>query len=104
MCWVWLNNVCELVNVVELFVVGVLLFVEMVNLLMYIGELMLLDQWVEDVEWQIIIEVLNIYQGCINEVVEYLLILCKKFYFRMKKYGLNKEYYKGVQGILLDDG
>ncbi|HFG1032239.1 TPA: hypothetical protein ACGEIU_001516, partial [Klebsiella pneumoniae] len=32
----------------------------------------------------------------LNEVAEYLLIPRKKLYLRMKKYGLNKEHYKGV--------
>ncbi|MFH7115050.1 helix-turn-helix domain-containing protein, partial [Klebsiella pneumoniae] len=41
-------------------------------------------------------EALNIHQGRINEVAEYLLIPRKKLYLRMKKYGLNKEHYKGV--------
>ncbi|WP_171995430.1 sigma-54-dependent Fis family transcriptional regulator [Klebsiella pneumoniae] len=69
---------------------------ETVNPLMHIGEPTPLDQRVEDVERQIITEALNIHQGRINEVAEYLLIPRKKLYLRMKKYGLNKEHYKGV--------
>lgn len=60
---------------------------------MHIGEPTPLDQRVEDVERQIITEALNIHQGRINEVAEYLLIPRKKLYLRMKKYGLNKEHY-----------
>ncbi|MDU7336175.1 MAG: helix-turn-helix domain-containing protein, partial [Klebsiella pneumoniae] len=76
--------------------VGVLPLAETVNPLMHIGEPTPLDQRVEDVERQIITEALNIHQGRINEVAEYLLIPRKKLYLRMKKYGLNKEHYKGV--------
>ncbi len=93
---VWPNNVRELANAAELFAVGVLPLAETVNPLMHIGEPTPLDQRVEDVERQIITEALNIHQGRINEVAEYLLIPRKKLYLRMKKYGLNKEHYKGV--------
>ncbi|MDI5817328.1 hypothetical protein MJI46_31030, partial [Salmonella enterica subsp. enterica serovar Cerro] len=41
-----------------------------------------------------ITEALNIHQGRINEVAEYLQIPRKKLYLRMKKYGLSKEHYK----------
>lgn len=92
---VWPNNVRELANAAELFAVGVLPLAETVNPLMHIGEPTPLDQRVEDVERQIITEALNIHQGRINEVAEYLLIPRKKLYLRMKKYGLNKEHYKG---------
>lgn len=71
---VWPNNVRELANAAELFAVGVLPLAETVNPLMHIGEPTPLDQRVEDVERQIITEALNIHQGRINEVAEYLLI------------------------------
>ncbi|MDI5819270.1 hypothetical protein MJI95_09225, partial [Salmonella enterica subsp. enterica serovar Kentucky] len=53
-----------------------------------------LDRRVEEYERQIITEALNIHQGRINEVAEYLQIPRKKLYLRMKKYGLSKEHYK----------
>lgn len=65
------------------------------NPLMHVGEPTPLDRRVEDVERQIITEALNLHQGRINEVAEYLLIPRKKLYLRMKKYGLSKEHYKG---------
>lgn len=92
---VWPNNVRELANAAELFAVGVLPLAETVNPQMLVGEPTPLDRRVEDVERQIITEALNIHQGRINEVAEYLLIPRKKLYLRMKKYGLSKEHYKG---------
>ena len=91
---VWLNNVRELANAAELFAVGVLPLADTVNPQMHVGEPTPLDRRVEDVERQIITEALNIHQGRINEVAEYLLIPRKKLYLRMKKYGLSKEHYK----------
>lgn len=93
---VWPNNVRELANAAELFAVGVLPLAETVNPQMLVGEPTPLDRRVEEVERQIITEALNIHQGRINEVAEYLLIPRKKLYLRMKKYGLSKEHYKGV--------
>ena len=40
--------------------------------------------------------ILEQYRPQLVEVAEYLLIPRKKLYLRMKKYGLNKEHYKGV--------
>ncbi|POT59907.1 two-component system response regulator PgtA [Citrobacter amalonaticus] len=91
---VWLNNVRELANAAELFAVGVLPLAEAANPQMHVGEPTPLDRRVEDVERQIITEALNIHQGRINEVAEYLQIPRKKLYLRMKKYGLSKEHYK----------
>ncbi|EAB8791572.1 transcriptional regulator, partial [Salmonella enterica subsp. enterica] len=53
-----------------------------------------LDQRVESYERQIITEALNIHQGRINDVSEYLQIPRKKLYLRMKKYGLDKHHYR----------
>ncbi len=91
----WPNNVRELANAAELYAVGVLPLADTVNPLMHVGEPTPLDRRVEDVERQIITEALNLHQGRINEVAEYLLIPRKKLYLRMKKYGLSKEHYKG---------
>lgn len=90
----WPNNVRELVNAAELFTVGVLPLAETANPLMHVGTPTPLDRRVEDAERQIITEALNIHQGRINEVAEYLQIPRKKLYLRMKKYGLSKEHYK----------
>ncbi|GDD90941.1 phosphoglycerate activator protein [Escherichia coli] len=90
----WPNNVRELANAAELFTVGVLPLAETANPLMHVGTPTPLDRRVEDAERQIITEALNIHQGRINEVAEYLQIPRKKLYLRMKKYGLSKEHYK----------
>lgn len=90
----WPNNVRELANAAGLFTVGVLPLAGRANPLMHAGTPTLLDRRVEEAEWQIITEALNIHQGRINEVAEYLQIPRKKLYLRMKKYGLSKEHYK----------
>ncbi|HAM7004831.1 TPA: sigma-54-dependent Fis family transcriptional regulator, partial [Escherichia coli] len=90
----WPNNVRELANAAELFTVGVLPLAETANPLVHVGTPTPLDRRVEDAERQIITEALNIHQGRINEVAEYLQIPRKKLYLRMKKYGLSKEHYK----------
>ena len=91
---VWPNNIRELANAAELFAVGVLPLAEMANPLIHVNEPTPLDRRVEDIERQIITEALNIHQGRINDVAEYLQIPRKKLYLRMKKYGLSKEHYK----------
>lgn len=91
---VWTNNIRELANAAELFAVGVMVPAEMVNPQMLTEEPAPLDRRVEQIERQIITEALNIHQGRINDVSEYLQIPRKKLYLRMKKYGLNKEQYK----------
>lgn len=91
---VWPNNVRELANAAELFAVGVLPLAETANPQMHVGDPTPLDRRVEEAERQIITEALNIHQGRINEVAEYLQIPRKKLYLRMKKYGLSKEHYK----------
>lgn len=70
----WPNNVRELANAAELFTVGVLPLAETANPLMHVGTPTPLDRRVEDAERQIITEALNIHQGRINEVAEYLQI------------------------------
>ena len=67
---------------------------EIPNPLLHQVEPMQLDQRVEDYERQIIIEALNIHQGRINDVSEYLQIPRKKLYLRMKKFGLDKHHYR----------
>ncbi|WP_300005783.1 sigma-54 dependent transcriptional regulator [uncultured Cedecea sp.] len=91
---VWLNNVRELANAAELFAVGLLPLAETANPQLHLPEPTPLDRRVEEYERQIITEALNIHQGRINEVSEYLQIPRKKLYLRMRKYGLSKEHYK----------
>lgn len=91
---VWLSNVRELANAAELFAVGLLPLAETANPQMHMPEPTPLDRRVEEYERQIITEALNIHQGRINEVAEYLQIPRKKLYLRMRKYGLSKEHYK----------
>lgn len=90
----WLSNVRELANAAELFAVGLLPLAETANPQMHMSEPTPLDRRIEEYERQIITEALNIHQGRINEVAEYLQIPRKKLYLRMRKYGLSKEHYK----------
>lgn len=91
---VWPCNVREVANAAELLAVGALPLLEMTNPLLQISELPPLDHRMEEYERQIITEALNIHQGRINDVAEYLKIPRKKLYLRMKKYELSKESYK----------
>lgn len=91
---VWLSNVRELANAAELFAVGLLPLAETANPQLHMPEPTPLDRRVEEYERQIITEALNIHQGRMNEVAEYLQIPRKKLYLRMRKYGLSKEHYK----------
>jgi two-component system phosphoglycerate transport system response regulator PgtA len=91
---VWPNNVRELANAAELFAVGVMPLAETVNPLLHGSDPVPLDQRIEDYERQIITEALNLHQGRINEVSEYLQIPRKKLYLRMKKYDLDKQHYR----------
>ena len=91
---VWLSNVRELANAAELFAVGLLPLAETANPQLHMPEPTPLDRRVDEYERQIITEALNIHQGRINEVAEYLQIPRKKLYLRMRKYGLSKEHYK----------
>lgn len=90
----WSNNIRELANAAELFAVGVLPLAEVANPHMHVSEPTPLDRRIDEIERQIITEALNIHQGRINEVAEYLQIPRKKLYLRMKKHGLSKEHYK----------
>lgn len=90
----WSNNIRELANAAELFAVGVLPLAEVANPHMHVSEPTPLDRRIDEIERQIITEALNIHQGRINEVAEYLQIPRKKLYLRMKKHSLSKEHYK----------
>ncbi len=84
----------ELANAAELFAVGVMPLAETANPLLHGSNPAPLDQRIEDYERQIITEALNLHQGRINEVSEYLQIPRKKLYLRMKKYDLDKQHYR----------
>lgn len=74
--------------------VGSASLVETVNPQLLLQEPTPRDRRVEEYERQIITEALNIHQGRINEVAEYLQIPRKKLYLLMKNRVLSKEHYK----------
>ena len=90
----WPGNVGELANAAELYAVGIMPMGETANPLLASVTPTALDQQVENYERQIITEALNIHQGRINDVSEYLQMPRKKLYLRMKKYGLDKHHYR----------
>ncbi|WP_127960328.1 two-component system response regulator PgtA [Serratia microhaemolytica] len=91
---IWSNNVRELANAAELFAVGVMPLAEISNPLLQPSQALPLEQRIEEHERQIITEALNLHQGRINEVAQYLQIPRKKLYLRMKKYQLDKQHYR----------
>lgn len=90
----WPGNVGELANAAELYAVGIMPMGETANPLLASVAPTALDQQIENYERQIITEALNIHQGRINDVSEYLQMPRKKLYLRMKKYGLDKHHYR----------
>lgn len=90
----WPGNVSELANAAELYAVGIMPMGETANPLLASIAPTALDQQIENYERQIITEALNIHQGRINDVSEYLQMPRKKLYLRMKKYGLDKHHYR----------
>ncbi|MTC61775.1 response regulator [Providencia rustigianii] len=90
----WPGNVTELANAAELYAVGIMPMGETANPLLAPVAPTALDQQIENYERQIITEALNIHQGRINDVSEYLQMPRKKLYLRMKKYGLDKHHYR----------
>lgn len=90
----WKNNVRELVNAAQLFAVGVQPLVELSFPKPNQPAATPFDQRLEAFEQQIIREALNLHQGRINEVAQYLQIPRKKLYLRMKKYQLDKTDYR----------
>lgn len=89
----WLGNITQLIHTAELYAVGVTVQNDRFSLMQEHSELSL-DNLIDEYEKQIIIEVLDRFQGRINEAANYLQIPRKKLYLRMKKYGLNKADYK----------
>ncbi|AKM48173.1 MULTISPECIES: two-component system response regulator PgtA [Edwardsiella] len=90
----WANNVRELANAAQLFAVGVQPLADVACPQVHEASPTPLDRRVEEYERQIITEALNLHQGRINEVAEYLQIPRKKLYLRMKKYHLDKTHYR----------
>ncbi|OOF57610.1 transcriptional regulator [Rodentibacter genomosp. 2] len=89
----WLGNITQLIHTAELYAVGVTVQNDRFSLMQEQSELSL-DNLIDEYEKQIIIEVLDRFQGRINDAANYLHIPRKKLYLRMKKYALNKADYK----------
>ncbi|MDX5628075.1 MULTISPECIES: sigma-54 dependent transcriptional regulator [unclassified Brenneria] len=91
----WSGNIKALRNAAELFAVGVMPIVsEKKAWLSQNANPTPLDDRIEQYECQIITEALDIHQGRINDVAEYLQVPRKKLYLRMKKYGIDKKDYR----------
>lgn len=90
----WPGNIRELLNAAELFAVGVMPLADTAGELANDTDCTPLDERIEQYECRIINEALNIHQGRINDVAEYLQVPRKKLYLRMKKYGIDKKDYR----------
>lgn len=89
----WQNNIRELIHAAELYAVDLMPFNENQTFSTSNTQLSLEDN-IDEYEKNIIINALNLYNGRLNEVAEYLQIPRKKLYLRMKKYGLDKNNFK----------
>ncbi|MGX3021253.1 sigma-54-dependent transcriptional regulator [Ursidibacter sp. B-7004-1] len=90
----WQGNINQLINMAELYAVGVVISNDNLYYQAEDGNELSLDDLVEEYEKNIIINVLDRFQGKINDAATYLQIPRKKLYLRMNKYNLNKEDYK----------
>ncbi|MBN6070644.1 sigma-54-dependent Fis family transcriptional regulator [Aggregatibacter actinomycetemcomitans] len=91
----WHGNVKELINVAELYAIGLLSHIpSVVPPVFNDAQVNSLDEKLNQYEKQLIEDALVFYQGKINDVVKHLDIPRKKLYLRMKKYGLDKKSYK----------
>ncbi|MCW6567636.1 two-component system response regulator PgtA [Yersinia ruckeri] len=90
----WPGNIRELLNAAELFAVGVMPLTENTMAFTTESDGGPLDERIDQYELKIINEALNIHQGRINDVAEYLQVPRKKLYLRMKKYGIDKKDYR----------
>ncbi|ANU82303.1 Fis family transcriptional regulator [Aggregatibacter actinomycetemcomitans] len=91
----WHGNVKELINVAELYAIGLLSHIPLVVPPVFNDpQMSSLDEQLNQYEKQLIEDALVFYQGKINDVVKHLNIPRKKLYLRMKKYGLDKKSYK----------
>lgn len=95
----WNGNVKELINIAELYAIGLLteqgsLSPNLSSSPVTTGDIKPLNEQVDEYEKQIIENALIFYQGRINEVATYLDIPRKKLYLRMRKYGIDKKNYK----------
>lgn len=93
----WEGNVSELINVAELYAIG--LFNKPNATTLDTAKIKLentnpLETQLAQYEKQIIEDALIFFQGRINQVANYLEIPRKKLYLRMQKYGLDKNEYK----------
>lgn len=91
----WIGNVRELINLAELYVIGLVTSTEKEKVIKFSQvDKLPLDQRVSEYEKQLIEEALNFYEGRINDVAYYLNIPRKKLYLRMKKHGLDKKFFR----------
>lgn len=93
----WKGNVAELINVAELYAIG--LFANpnattLESVKIKPENTNPLEIQLERYEKQIIEDALIFFQGKINEVANYLAIPRKKLYLRMQKYSIDKKDYK----------
>lgn len=90
----WGGNIKELINMAELYALDLL----PVNIINHTAQLpkksQSLDDQISIYEKKIIEDALNFHHGKINDVATYLNIPRKKLYLRMRKYELDKRYYK----------
>ncbi|WP_018652684.1 sigma-54-dependent transcriptional regulator [Actinobacillus capsulatus] len=90
----WLGNISQLIHTAELYAVGVTVQNDNLHFIPENQDELSLDERIDEYEKTVITDVLNRFQGRINDAAEYLQIPRKKLYLRMKKYDLNKEDYK----------
>lgn len=90
----WFGNITQLIHTAELYAVGVTVQKEHLRFIPSEQSVLSLDSLIDEYEKKLITDVLERFQGRINDVAEYLKIPRKKLYLRMKKYDLNKESFK----------
>ncbi|MDG2962896.1 sigma-54-dependent transcriptional regulator [Exercitatus varius] len=90
----WLGNISQLIHTAELYAVGITVQNDNLHFTQDRQSELSLDSLIEEYEKNIIADVLDRFQGKINDAAAYLQIPRKKLYLRMKKYDLNKEDYK----------
>ena len=90
----WLRNISQLIHTAELYAVGITVQNDNLHFTQDRQSELSLDNLIEEYEKNIIADVLDRFQGKINDAAAYLQIPRKKLYLCMKKYDLNKEDYK----------
>ncbi|TDQ57405.1 two-component system phosphoglycerate transport system response regulator PgtA [Mesocricetibacter intestinalis] len=90
----WPGNITQLIHTAELYAVGVRVRNEDLHFIPERQDGLSLDNRIDEYEKKVITDVLDMFQGKINDAAAYLQIPRKKLYLRMKKYALNKADYK----------